>query len=415
MSLRQDCEVIIQDALNQVSPDAAVCRTVAGMDFGQGRLVLVAVGKAAWTMANAAWNSLDRKPDIGIVITKYGHSRGPIGNLEIWEAGHPIPDEQTFAATDRALELTAELNQGDTVLFLLSGGGSALFEKSPLPIHELQEITRKLLASGADIVEMNIIRKRLSEIKGGKFAVHCAPARVFSVILSDIIGNPLDMIASGPTYPDMSTCEQAQTIIQKYQLELSPEASDLIRVETPKQIHNVDTCVIGSVTELCQATAETCGKLGYRPIILTDSLTCNAREAGAFLAAIARYHQSDGEPLAFLAGGETVVKLTGSGKGGRNQEIALAAAEGISGLEGTAVFSFGSDGTDGPTDAAGGFVTGETKTALLNRGISIFDILQDNDAYHALAQCEGLLITGATGTNVNDMSVVLIRREAALS
>ncbi len=415
MSLRQDCEVIIQDALKQVRPDAAVCRTVAGMDFGPGRLVLVAVGKAAWSMANAAWNSLDRKPDTGIVITKYGHSEGPIGNLEVWEAGHPVPDEQTFAATGRALALTTGLNQGDTVLFLLSGGGSALFEKSPLPIQELRDITQKLLASGADIVEMNIIRKRLSDIKGGKFAVHCAPARVFSIVLSDIIGNPLDMIASGPTYPDMSTCEQAQAIIRKYGLELSAEASELIKVETPKQFHNVDTRVTGSVTGLCLAAAEACEKLGYRPVILTDSLTCQAREAGAFLAAIARYHQSAEESLAFLAGGETVVKLTGTGKGGRNQEIALAAAEGISGLEHTAVFSFGSDGTDGPTDAAGGFVTGKTQTVLQNQGVTIFDVLQNNDAYHALAQCEGLLITGATGTNVNDVSVVLIRRESDLS
>ena len=410
MGLRHDCDTIVKEAVAQVRPDAAVVRALSGRAFGSGKLILVSVGKAAWSMADAAWRSLARKPDEGIVITKYDHSQGPIGTLEIREAGHPVPDENTFSASARALELTEGLSSEDTVLFLLSGGGSALFEKPLIPGDELQDVTRQLLACGADIVEMNILRKRLSAVKGGRFAQHCAPARVFAVVLSDIIGDPLDMIASGPAYPDGSTSEQAQAIVEKYGLKLTPQAAALLARETPKSLDNVETQITGSVRELCRAAAGACERLGYAPVVLTDSLTCQAREAGSFLASIARYHQDSHRSLAFLAGGETVVKLTGKGKGGRNQEIALSAAEGIGGLKDTAVFSFGSDGTDGPTQAAGGFVTGETRARLAAVGLSIFDVLQDNDAYHALAACDGLIVTGATGTNVNDVAVVLIRR-----
>lgn len=411
MNLRQDCNTIIQKSLACVRPDAAVCSALAGQSFGPGRLILVAVGKAAWPMANSAWATLEKKPDAGIIITKYGHSKGPVGNLEIWEAGHPIPDENTYAATSKALELTTNLSKQDTVLFLLSGGGSALFEKPLVSGSTLQDITKQLLSSGADIVEMNTIRKRLSAVKGGKFALQCAPAKVFSVVLSDIIGDPLDMIASGPAFPDKSTCSQAIEIAKKYSLQIPPSVMKLLGIETPKHLDNITTRVTGNVAGLCKATAAACEELGYQTVILTDSLNCQAREAGSFLAAIARYHQNTEHSVAFVAGGETIVKLTGSGKGGRNQEIALSAAEGIAGLKDTAVFSIGSDGTDGPTEAAGGFATGKTKAHLLAKGVSIYDTLQNNDAYSALALCDGLIVTGATGTNVNDVSVILIHRD----
>ena len=204
------------------------------------------------------------------------------------------------------------------MLFLLSGGGSALFEAPLVPPAELQDITRQLLSCGADIVEMNTIRKRLSAVKGGRFARHCAPAKVFSIVLSDIIGDPLDMIASGPAYPDSSTCDDARAIAAKYGLHLSPAAARCLEEETPKALDNVDTVITGSVRELCAAAAGACRELGYEPVVLTDSLDCEAREAGAFLAAIARSHQDTGRSLAFLAGGETVVHLTGTGLGGRN-------------------------------------------------------------------------------------------------
>jgi len=408
--LRADCDRIVQEAIRQVMPEEAVRRALAGRDFGPGRLILVAAGKAGWSMGKAAWECLGDRITSGVVITKHGQNEGPIGPLSVREAGHPVPDADTFSATQEALELTDGLTDRDTVLFLLSGGGSALFEAPLVPPEELQDVTRQLLASGADIVEMNTIRKRLSAVKGGRFARHCAPAKVFAVVLSDIIGDPLDMIASGPAYPDSSTCAQAQAIAARYGLQLSEKARALLGEETPKALDNVETTVTGSVRELCAAAAQVCRELGYEPLVLTDCLDCEAREAGTFLADIARTHQNDGRSLAFLAGGETVVHLTGKGLGGRNQELALSAARGIAGLEGTAVFSVGSDGTDGPTDAAGGYVDGQTQAELAAQGVSIFDVLRNNDAYHALEKSGGLIVTGGTGTNVNDVAVVLIRR-----
>lgn len=304
----------------------------------------------------------------------------------------------------------SDLSENDTVVFLLSGGGSALFELPLIPGEELQDITRQLLSSGADITSINTIRKRLSQVKGGRFAIACAPARVFSIVLSDIIGDPLDMIASGPAYPDNSTCDEANAIALKYGLVLSEDARKLLGIETPKVLKNVETHITGSVRELCKAAAESCRELGYESIILTDELCCEAREAGSFLASIAKTNARVGKKIAFIAGGETVVHLTGSGKGGRNQELALAAAEGIGALDANiAIFSVGSDGTDGPTDAAGGYVDTDTLTELMDKGINIDVILANNDAYNALKETGGLIFTGATGTNVNDVAVVLIR------
>ena len=320
-----------------------------------------------------------------------------------------LPKELAISSRDKrgyVQSLTAE----DTVLFLLSGGGSALFESPLVPAEEMADVTKQLLACGADIVEMNTLRKRLSAVKGGRFAERCLPAKVFSIVLSDILGDPLDMIASGPAYPDSSTCAQALEVVRKYGLRLSDRALELLAQETPKTLTNVETHITGSVRQLCASAEQTARALGYTPVILTASLRCTARDAGSFLASIAQCHQDSKASLAYIAGGETVVHLTGHGLGGRNQEIALSAAQEIAGLRDTAVFSFGSDGTDGPTDAAGGYCDGDTCAALAAKGISIPDVLQDNDAYHALQACGGLILTGPTGTNVNDLSVLLIRR-----
>ena len=318
-----------------------------------------------------------------------------------------MPDENGFAATGKALDLISDLSADDTLLFLLSGGGSALFEQPLLPGEELQDITRQLLACGADIVEINTIRKRLSRVKGGRFAEACAPAQVFSVVLSDILGDPLDMIASGPAYPDKSTCAEALAVVEKYKLAFSAQAMELLRRETPQVLANVTTQITGSVRELCAAAAAECRALGYEPVLLTDQLCCEAREAGSMLASILRTHRGDRKKLAYIAGGETVVHLTGKGLGGRNQELALAAAPGLAGLK-AAVFSVGSDGTDGPTDAAGGYADGETAAALAAKGLDAFAVLHENDAYHALSKVNGLITTGPTGTNVNDVAVALL-------
>ena len=406
-TLYRQANQIIQTSIAAVLPDKAVQRALDAFHPGSGRTILVAAGKAAWQMAHAAVEAIGRV-DGGIVITKYGHLLGEIPGLLCCEAGHPVPDENSFAATAKALELVRGLTEEDTVLFLLSGGGSALFEQPLIDGGELQGITRQLLACGADIVEINTIRKRLSAVKGGRFAQACAPARVFSIVLSDILGDPLDMIASGPAYPDSSTCAEAQAIADKYQLSLSNRARALLAQETPKALDNVTTQITGSVRELCAAAAKACRSLGYEPVLLTDQLCCQAREAGSFLASILRTHAGSGQKCAFLAGGETVVQLTGSGLGGRNQELALAAAPGLDGLCGAAVFSVGSDGTDGPTDAAGGYVDGQTMAALRQKGLNVFSVLRQNDAYHALDAVGGLIRTGPTGTNVNDVAVALL-------
>ena len=406
-SLRKDAETIIADSIREVQPDSAVIRALKETTLN-GKIKLVAAGKAAWQMAKAASNYLGERLEQGIVITKYGHVRGELPRIRCCEAGHPVPDEGSFDAARKALALTENLTKDDTVLFLLSGGGSALFELPLIPAEELQDVTRQLLACGADIVEINTLRKRLSAVKGGRFAQHCAPAKVFSIILSDILGDPPDMIASGPTCPDSSTCADAMEIVCRYDLSLREETKQLLMVETPKALANAQWMITGSVRELCDAAARSCRKLGYEPFFLTDRLCCQAREAGSVMASILRTHAGDGKKLAFLAGGETVVRLTGSGKGGRNQELALAAAEGISGLSNAALFSVGSDGTDGPTDAAGGFVDGATRQRLLEEGIHIDQVLLNNDAYHALQCTGGLIFTGPTGTNVNDVTVGLV-------
>ena len=407
LTLRHDADAIVRASIQAVLPDEAIRRALAEFRPGPGRTLLVAAGKAAWQMAKAAVDTLGQV-DGGVVVTKYDHVKGAIPGVDCYEAGHPVPDNGSFFATARALELVQGLTADDTVLFLLSGGGSALFEQPFVSGEELQDITRQLLACGADIVEMNTIRKRLSRVKGGRFAQACAPANVFAVVLSDILGDPLDMIASGPACPDASTCRQALAIAEKYGLKLSDEARRLLTVETPKTLDNVTTRITGSVRELCAAAAVQCRALGYEPMLLTDQLCCEAREAGSFLASVLRTHAGDGRRLAFLAGGETVVHLTGKGLGGRNQELALAAAPGIAGLN-AAVFSVGSDGTDGPTDAAGGYVDGDTNAALQAAGLDVFEVLKQNDAYHALKEVDGLLVTGPTGTNVNDAAVALLR------
>ena len=405
--LRSDAQTILSAAIGAVMPDEAVKKALAGQEFS-GKVVLVAAGKAAWQMAKAAHDHLGNKIDSGIVITKYDHVKAPIADFLCCEAGHPVPDENSFRSTQKALDAVANLTENDTVLFLLSGGGSALFEKPLIAGEELQDITNQLLACGADIVEINTIRKRLSAVKGGRFAQHCATAKVFSIVLSDILGDPLDMIASGPACPDQSTCADAVAIAEKYHLRLSDAARALLQQETPKALTNVATHITGSVRQLCAAAEESCKKLGYETVVLTDMLNCQAKEAGSFLASILRTHAASDKKLAFIAGGETVVQLTGKGKGGRNQELALSAAIGIDGLTGAAVFSVGSDGTDGPTDAAGGYVDFETAETLRRCGTDIFAVLADNDAYHALQKTDGLIITGPTGTNVNDVAVALL-------
>lgn len=410
--LRQDAKQIIEEAIASVQPDAAVRRALSNIVFSE-HVYIVAIGKAGWQMAKAAVSYLQEngiRYEKGVVLTKYHHVMGQLPRMLCVEAGHPVPDENSFKGTKEVLSMVKDLTAEDMVLFLVSGGGSALFEKPKISGEELADITEQLLASGADIVEMNTIRKRLSEVKGGRFALACMPAIIETVVLSDIVGDPMDMIASGPAYPDASTCAAAGNIAKKYKLRLSANAEQCLAEETPKEITNVHTQIIGSVRQLCRAAQKVCKELGYEPRILAEDVTAEAREVGWNLAQLClREHDDAGKKkMALIAGGETVVHLRGKGKGGRNQELAFSAMKVIAGQQNMAIFSVGSDGTDGPTDAAGGYVDGDSYEALKNAGLSYEKILQDNDCYHGLQAIEGLVMTGPTGTNVNDFWVALI-------
>ena len=405
--LRNDAEIIVLRAIEAVKPDAAVCRALENINL-TGNVYLVSVGKAAWQMAAAAVQHLKAPIYKGIVVTKYDHVMGEIPGVICYEAGHPVPDENSFLGTQAVLDMTENLTEEDTVLFLLSGGGSALFEKPLVDGAVLQDITKKLLARGADITEINTIRKRLSMVKGGRFAAHCAPARVEAIILSDILGDPVDMIASGPAAADSTTREDAKQITAKYSVDDREEVRVLLDRETPKAVPNVHTQIIGSVRELCRAAEKAARELGYECVFLSDHLDGEASDTGRWMADQLRKYAGCGKKVALLAGGETVVHLKGNGLGGRNQELVLAAAEVLDEIPNAALISVGSDGTDGPTDAAGGYVDTDTVRELNAKGMDIREYLDNNDAYHALQAVENLILTGPTGTNVNDVTIGLI-------
>ncbi|MCD6552247.1 glycerate kinase [Thermotoga sp.] len=403
---------IVEKSIESVLPDRAVKDTLERLNLKD--VFLVAVGKAAWRMAKAAHEVLNGKIKRGIVITKYGHSEGPIDGFEIYEAGHPIPDGNTVRATRRVMEMVEKLREKDTVLFLLSGGGSALFElpMEGVSLEELQEITDSLLKSGAKVEEINTVRKHLSQVKGGRFAEKIYPAKVITLVLSDVLGDRIDVVASGPTWPDRSTSEEAIRILERYKISVSDRVKKALLKETPEYLSNVEVHVLGNVQKVCEAAKRIAVEKGFNTEILTTTLDCEAKEAGRFIASIMREIKEKNRPLrkpaAVIFGGETVVHVKGNGMGGRNQELALSAAIALEGLEGVVLCSVGTDGTDGPTDAAGGVVDGKTAAILKEMGEDPLEYLESNDSYNALKKAGALLKTGPTGTNVNDLIIGLI-------
>jgi len=414
MSIREDALKVIDEAVRAVYPENAVRKALENIE-NEGRIQVVAVGKAAWRMAKAARESVKDGISQGIVITKYGHSMGDIEGFEIFEAGHPIPDENAIKATKRALGIVRDLRKGDLLLLLVSGGSSSLFElpAENVELKDLVNITDQLLKSGATILEINAVRKHLSRVKGGRFAELVKPTKILSLVLSDVLGDRLDTIASGPAYPDFTTSRDALGIIQKYDIKIPPKVFNALKKETPKSLENVETKIIGNILIACEAAKRAAEKLGYDSMILTTALDCEAREAGAFLSAIACEIASRGRPLkrpcAIIIGGETVVQVKGKGLGGRNQELALSAARGIERVDSVVIASVATDGTDGPTNAAGGIVDGGTMMRLSEKTIDVEEVLDNNDSYHALEAAGDLLRTGPTGTNVNDLIVLLCK------
>jgi len=363
-------------------------------------------------MAEAVLQGLGRRVDGGIVVTKHGHTPRAIKELQCHESGHPIPDKQGVHAANRVEEMLRGFNARDLLICCISGGASALLP-APIPglsFHDKQKTTDRLLRAGANIHELNTVRKHLSRLKGGRLAALAYPATVVSLLLSDVIGDDPAVIGSGLTAPDPSTLHHADAVMRKYGLQMPNVAT-----ETPKPgdpiFNNVRNVVIGSNRLALMAAANEARKLGYRSLILSSSMQGETREVARVHAQVLREIRSSGNPLkppaCILAGGETTVTVRGHGQGGRNQEFALAAAIEIAGVPDVLVLSAGTDGTDGPTDAAGAVATGATLRRAEKLGLDGSDYLQRNDSYAFFDALGDLIKTGPTGTNVMDVHLLL--------
>jgi hydroxypyruvate reductase/glycerate 2-kinase len=432
---RQITEKIFTAILQGVDPYLLVRKhldriSAVYRDGNYRKLFLSSFGKAAYLMAKAVSDDLGANISRGIVLTKYGHLPSAVLSTQIdyYEAGHPVPNEAGVKITTQVIEALRAADEQTLVVCLISGGGSALLvaPHENITLIEKQQVTQLLLKAGADIQELNTVRKHISRIKGGRFAELAYPARILSLILSDVIGDPLDVIASGPTSPDQTTFADALQVIQRYCLadKIPAKVMEiLIRgdkgeiPETPKEgnpvFQKVENIIIGSNRKAIKIAKEKASALGYQVVVLSSELKGEARDTGACLAREAiRYQRQcqktgDGQ-LCLLAGGETTVTVKGSGLGGRNMELALAFAIELKGTAGITLLSAGTDGTDGPTDAAGAIVDCETLMEAAAKGFDPEDFLTRNDSYSFFKGIGGLIITGPTGTNVMDIQVVLI-------
>jgi glycerate 2-kinase len=430
--MKEHLREIFSAGLAAADPKEAVLRSlrlegssvIGGREsFEADRVFVLAAGKAAGAMAQAAEELLGERLAGGLVVTKYGHEASS-EKLETIFAAHPEPDESGVEAARRAEELAGSLEEGDLLLALISGGASALLA-DPAPdvgLQDMQRLTGILLRSGADIGEINTVRKHISVLKGGGLVSLAAPAPTLALLLSDVVGDDPSAIASGLTAPDPTTLEEAQRILKRYEIESPESVVEYLKSveETPKPgdalFEGVVNVVCGSGRHAAEAAAEKARKLGYEPLILSTVLTGDARGIGSVYAAVIREVLESGNPApapcAFLSGGEATVTVRGEGAGGPNQEFALTLAVELDGVEGWAAFAADTDGNDGPTEAAGGLVTGATAEKIRNNGVDHEEALENNDAYAALEAGEALLVTGPTGTNVNDLRVALVAGSA---
>jgi len=420
-SLRiEKTRLVVNDPIQNRSPEYFY-------DLGRiRRLIVLGAGKAAPAMGAAVESVLGARITDGLVVTKAGRFRR-LKRIKILTAGHPIPDRAGSAAAERMVNLVTGLGPDDLVLFLLSGGASALlpFPAEGIILRDKQKVTHRLLRSGATIEELNAVRKHLSRLKGGQLAALCRPARVVSLILSDVIGSPLESIGSGPTAPDSTTFDQAIGILKKYRLwsGAPPAVKRYLvtgrrgtRPETPKPgdpvFQRVKNIIIGDNRIAVEAAANRARALGLKGYVLTTKLRGEAREAAKLFGSVAREVCEAGVPVSrpacLIAGGELTVTVSGHGKGGRCQEMALAAVKEIAGLDGTTLAAFGTDGTDGPTDAAGAVVDDTTLFQAVRMGLDPDRFLARNDSYRFFKRLKGLIQTGPTGTNVNDLYLLLV-------
>ena len=423
---------VFHAALRAVDPYESVgaaCDSIRAVYRRDGyrRLIAVGFGKASCPMAKAVEDRLSDIVDTCCLITKYGHCRGyDLRKTAVHEAGHPLPDENGTRATEDIVGILKEADEHTLVVCLISGGGSALLV-SPcdgITLPDKQGVTDLLLKSGADIYELNTVRKHLSRVKGGRLAELAYPARVISLIISDVIGDRLDVIASGPTSPDRSTYSDALDVLSGYGLmarspvaviEILKKGAAGVITETPKKgspvFLGVDNRIIGNNAIALEAAKARAGSLGFDAEIVSSELTGDAAEAGKWLAEEAVRIRNDRHvpnTVCLISGGETTVMVKGRGIGGRNMELALSFAIEIAGVKGITLLSAGTDGTDGPTDAAGAIVDGDSVRRAAEIGIAPEKYLAENDSYTFFKKEGGLLVTGPTGTNVMDMQIILI-------
>jgi len=428
---------VLGRAINAVEGGAAVKRavglrgnvlTIASHRFDLRRyeqVVVLGAGKAAASMARALEPLLGNRLQGGLVVVKYGHG-APTRRITVCEAGHPYPDRAGFYGARRFMRMASALSERDLLIVLLSGGASSLLPApvSGISLSDKQRVTRRLLRSGADIQDINTVRKHLSALKGGRLAAMTS-ARIVTLILSDVLGDDVSAIASGPTAPDPTTFRQAVLCLKRRRLWSSLPASMRrhldrgcrgLEAETPKPgapcFRRVFNILIGSGALAVAEAARAAQEAGFRTVIHSTSLTGEARLAGAAFGAMARelrrYAKPGRRPCCIIAGGETTVTVKGHGRGGRAQEFAVAAAQAIAGLPDVWVAAMGTDGTDGPTDAAGALVSGQTATQAARTGIDLDTALKQNNTYQALKRLGAHIVTGPTGTNVNDLYVLLV-------
>ncbi len=403
MSFKEDALFIARAAIGGALPYENTLRQLRALDI-QGRPTVFAVGKAAVPMARAAADLFGPRIRAGLVVTKYDHlGVFAAPGFTCIEAAHPVSDENSILAAEKAMALAEGLTAEDTALFLISGGGSALLEKSAVPAETQRRVTEKLLARGAAIEELNAVRKRLSLVKGGKLAALCAPATVVTLALSDVISNDKGVIASGLTVPDTVPDEAVLAAAERYLYD-EKEIWPCLCGGLTAEVNDGGYYFVGDIRILCEAAEAAAKKLGYETTVVNSAVTGEARDtARAILAGTPRLPGRH----AYLYAGETTVTLKGKGMGGRNQEMALAAAIELRGQKDICFLSVGSDGTDGPTDAAGGYADDGTYGRMAAAGLSPEAQLENNDSYPALKAAGDLIVTGATGTNVNDLTVVL--------
>jgi hydroxypyruvate reductase len=432
--LRDHATAIFQAGLNAADPSAAILRhiNVEGAVLWLGetpyplseveRIWLVGMGKASAAMAQPLVELLGQRITGGVIVVKYGHSLFLPG-VEVFEAGHPVPDEDGVEGVEEMIRLLGRTGPSDLVLCLISGGGSALSPAPPpgITLEDKQEVTRLLLGSGATIHEINTVRKHISRIKGGQLARLAHPARMVSLILSDVVGDDLDTIASGPTVPDAGTFQDALGILKKRGILPTTPPSIVAHLEsgvrgqvpeTPKEGENtfegVQNLIVGSNALALRAAEKKATEMGYATSVVPGYEEGEAQAVAQAHVALARETMDQNPPPScILTGGETTVTLRGEGWGGRNQEFALAFALGMEGEEGVLLLSGGTDGTDGPTDAAGAFADGTSVARGRAAGMDAQEYLARNDAYHFFQPLGDLLVTGPTLTNVMDLRILL--------